>query len=264
MRMRNKTCLKSVSFCSGSYIKFVLAAVLFAGGQVLADWDAGDPALYYQLPDESDGWSVHSEWGAGPKGVADDWTAAVTAPITDIHFWGGWRNDAVGTLGALYVEIFSNDTSGPFNKPGETVWSRIITGGQYTARLYEEELQNYYNPAAGWWVTHDHQELYQYSIPNIANSFTQQAGQTYWLMISMYFTIEDWGWNTTESVSSSTAVFWDEGNFAWAELITPVAPQTPLDLAFVLVPEPATLLLFGLGVPILSRLGRGRAVAGRD
>ena len=49
----------------------------FAGA--LADWDVGDPALYYQLPD-STGWDVYSEWGTGPLasegyGAADDWTA---------------------------------------------------------------------------------------------------------------------------------------------------------------------------------------------
>ena len=44
------------------YIKFALAAVLCAGGVVLADWDVGDPALYYQLPD-LDGWSVYGDGG---------------------------------------------------------------------------------------------------------------------------------------------------------------------------------------------------------
>ena len=48
-----------------SYIKFALAAALYTGGVVLADWDVGDPALYYQTPDLA-GWTVYAEWGSGP------------------------------------------------------------------------------------------------------------------------------------------------------------------------------------------------------
>jgi hypothetical protein len=102
----------------------VATAVLMPIAVTLADWEVGDPALYYQTPDLT-GWSVYSEWGTGPAanegyGAADDWTATVTAPITDISFWGGWENDWVGQTGNILVQIFSNDTSNPsFPRPDE-------------------------------------------------------------------------------------------------------------------------------------------------
>jgi len=246
-----------------SYIKFALAAVLCSAGVVLADWDVGDPALYYQLPD-FEGWSVYGNGGgAEPVTAADDWTAEVTAPITDIHFWAGWKNDLVGGSGNILVQIFSNNpTEFGFPQPDECLWSRVITEEQYTTRPYESpewQWQNFYDPSANTWDTHDHENLYQYNIPVITNPFIQQAGLTYWLMISMDVEGGTWGWNSTENVSGNTAVFWDENNtMDWAQLMEPPGGSVPMDMAFVLVPEPATFLLLGLGVPIISGLRRQR------
>ena len=88
----------------------------------------------------------------------------------------------------------------------------------------------------------NHDIMYQYCIPNIANPFIQEAGQTYWLMIKMNINGCYWGWNSAQSVNGSSAVFWDNNTSEWAQLMTPVT-QTPLDLAFVLAPEPTTLML---------------------
>ncbi len=239
-------------------IKFALAAVLCMGGVVLADWDVGDPALYYQLPD-FDGLSVYSEWWTGPSekegyGLADDWTAEVTAPITEIHFWGEWKHDVVGQTTTLFIQIFDNNpTEYGFPQPGECVWSQVIDAGQYTRKLYQEELQNFYDPRqADKWLTTKDVKLFQYNVPIMTNPFIEQAGQTYWLMISMDVEGGSWGWDCTEGVSGSSAVFWDKNaTWGWSELMTPVGyqdPRMPLDMAFVLVtPEPATFLLFGLG-----------------
>jgi hypothetical protein len=240
-----------------SYIKFILAAVLCAGGVVLADWDVGDPALYYQLPD-FDGWSVYGDGGgAEPVMAADDWTAATTTTITDIYFWGSWKGDVVGDTGNILIQIFNNDASLGFPTPDECVWSRIINQGQYMARIYQEDLQNYYDPRqADKWLTDDDVKLYQYSIPLIDSPFIQEAGLTYWLMISMAVEGGDWGWSTAGSISGGSAVFRDI-NGGWTELMTPVGyqdPRIPMDMAFVLVtPEPTTLLLLGLGAVMVRR-----------
>jgi hypothetical protein len=65
-----------------------------------------------------------------------------------------------------------------------------------------------------------------------------------------------WGWNSAASVSGGSAVFWDGNNAQWAQLMTPQDPLIPLDMAFVITPEPATLLLLGLGAAILRKKAR--------
>ena len=238
------------------YIKVALAVFLFTGGVIFADWDADEPALYYQLPDLA-GWSVYSEWGSG-SAVADDWTAATTAPITGIHFWGGWKNDVVGATGDIYIRIFSDDTSGPFARPGTQLWDGIFSNSDdnpdndYTIRFYGRSPQGFYDPRYGDWDKDDHSNMYQYNIPLIAEPYTQQAGHTYWIMMSVAVDGGAWGWNTAESVTGNPAVFWDEA-IGWTELTTPADPQKSPDMAFVLNPEPATLLLLGLGAVLVSK-----------
>jgi hypothetical protein len=256
-----------------------LFVVSILGGAALADWDPGDPALFYQLPDAT-GWDVYSEWGTGPLadegyGAANDWTANVDAPITDIHFWGSWKNDVVGQTGKILIQIFSNDTSNPsFARPDQLLWSRVINDGEYTSRFYTSGDQGWYDPRfTDEWYAHNHDNMYQYNISLIDNPFIQEAGQTYWLMISMDFQGCEWGWKTTESVEGNGSVFWDtyytygphdywwrhpEIDWKWTALKEGgwcyPNPSQQLDLAFVLTtPEPATIMLLGLGAAALLR-----------
>jgi len=260
------------------------AIVLYSGGVALADWDVGDPALYYQLPSYT-GWDVYSEWGTGPLasegyGAADDWTATTTAPITDIHFWGSWKEDRVGTTGKILLQIFSNDaTHYGFSQPDELLWSSVIEEDGYKGTLVytsPTKDQGWYDPRdTGDWDRNEHKKMYQYNILDIANPFIQQAEQTYWLEISMDFQGCEWGWKTTDSVSGNSGVFWDsyevwgphskwhrhpEIDWKWTQLKTPQGwcdPRVPQDLAFVITPEPATLLLFAAGaVAVLRRRSR--------
>jgi hypothetical protein len=253
--------------------------ITFTGA--LADWDIGDPALYYQLPAPT-GWDVYSEWGTGPLasegyGAADDWTATKTAPITDIHFWGSWKNDVVGQTGKILIQIFSNDTSNPgFSRPDELQWSSVITTNEYTGRLWSASPtkdQGWYDPReTDSWTANEHKKVYQYNIDAIDNPFIQEAGHTYWMMISMDFEGCEWGWKTTESVEGNSSVFWDSYDvygphdkwhkhptidWKWTQLKTPQGycdPRTPVDLAFVLTtPEPATLLLLAAGAAAVLR-----------
>jgi len=228
----------------------------------MADWDPGDPALYYQTPAQSDAWSVNADWGDVPSSdiyrVADDWTAAQTSAITGISFWGGWEHDIVGQATEIYVRIFDNDTSTPgFSKPGQCVWSCLVNPSDYTARrLVSSHEQSWYEPQSDYWLANDHDYIYQYNIPVISSPFTQQAGLTYWLMLTANVQGGDLGWNTAQTVTGSSAVYWNNGISDWSPLMTPSGyqdPQVPLDLAFVLVPEPATLLLLSFGGLLLRR-----------
>jgi hypothetical protein len=270
------------------HLRFCFAVCLIgtfiSAGVALADWEVGDPALYYQLPSPT-GWDVYSEWGTGPLasegyGAADDWTADVTAPITDIHFWGSWKHDVAGETGRILIQIFSNDTSNPtFPRPDELLWSNVVEEGEYTSRVWSSSPTNnqgWYDPRyTDEWQTNEHGDIYQYNIPTIDNPFIQQAGQTYWMMISMDFQGCEWGWKTTPGVQGNSAVFWDsyetwgphdwwhchpEIEWKWTKLSTPSGwcdPREPIDLAFVLTtPEPATLLLLAMGAAAVLRKRR--------
>ncbi|MGA2092853.1 MAG: hypothetical protein ABSH16_05530 [Sedimentisphaerales bacterium] len=228
----------------------VLIAFIMPIQVLFADWDPGDPALYYQTPAESDAWSVNADWGRDVPSsdtyrVADDWTAAQTSAITGISFWGGWKHDLVGQTTEIYVRIFNNDTSTPgFFKPGQCVWSCLVNPGEYTHRRYNYDSQDqiWYEPQSDYWFANDHRYMYQYNIPVISSPFVQHAGLTYWLMITANVEGGDWGWNTAQTVTGSSAVYWNNSISDWSPLMTPSGyqdPQAPLDLAFVLVPEPA-------------------------
>jgi hypothetical protein len=233
---------------------FVCAAV------ASADWNPGDPALYYQLPNPN-GWDVFSEW---QYGVANDWTAAVTAPITDIHFWGSWKNDIVGHTGNILMRIRSNKTEGvSFAQPGDVLWQHVVTESEYTSRLYTTGDQGWYDPRqTDEWYLHNHDKMYQYNLPFIADPFVQQAGKTYWLEISMDFEGCEWGWKTSSEVNGNTSVFWDtygHHGWYWQQLKEPSGwcyPNIPkpMDVAFVITtPEPTTIFFLAAGAVILLR-----------
>ena len=258
----------------------VAAAMLISAEAALGDWDSDQPSLFNQLPDLS-GWDVSSEWGTGPLanegyGAANDWTATTNSAVTDIHFWGSWKNDYVGGTGKILLQIFSNDTSDPaFPRPDELLWSRVIDHGEYTGRLYyrsgSNDLGSYDPRGTNTWQANNHHYMYQYSIPVMPNPFIQQAGQTYWLSISMEFVGGEWGWNTSLDVEGNSSVFWDSSNvwgphsnwwrhpeieWKWTQLQTPSGwqdPRTPMDLAFVITPEPAMLFLLAIGAAAVLR-----------
>ncbi len=249
-------------------ILFAFAVVLVSCAVAFADWDVGDPYVYQQLPDPT-GWDVFSEW---EWGVADDWTATETLNITDIHFWGSWRGDVEGSTGAILIRILDNDTSGPFAKPGDELWRGVFDNGDldpnnnYTSREYATGDQGWYDPR-GWidyYKEHDHDKMYQYNLPTLETPFLQEAGHTYWLMISTDYEGCQWGWKTATEVNGSTAVFYDTYSHwggGWQQLKEPYDwcypnPQQPLDVAFVLTPEPSTILLLGLGAATLLRKRR--------
>ena len=257
----------------------VVAAMLISAEAALGDWDSDQPSLFNQLPDLS-GWDVSSVWGTGPLanegyGAANDWTATTAAAVTGIHFWGSWKSDYVGQTNQILIQIFSNDTSDPaLPRPDELLWKRVIDHGEYTGRIYHSgsnDLGSYDPRGINTWRDNNHDKMYQYSIPFITDPFIQEAGQTYWLSISMDVDGGEWGWNTSLDVEGNSSVFWDSDNvwgphsnwwrqseieWKWTQLKTPNGwndPRTPLDLAFVITPEPATLFLLAFGAAAVLR-----------
>ncbi len=232
-----------------------LAAVCVAlPSAVLADWDPGqDHKMHFpQLPDPH-GWDVYATW---PKVLADDWLCTETGPVTDIHVWGSWRRDRESPIEAIRVSIHADDRTGEYSKPGKLLWERFFTTGEFTVRDYGRGRQGWYNPNDGSYELNDHFTFHQINIMPIKDPFIQKAGNIYWLDISVVpqYRHAQWGWKTSQDHFEDIAVWGDYPDPFWKPLVDPFGK--PLDLAFVITPEPQSLVLLIVGGMFCALLRR--------
>ena len=142
------------------------------------------------------------------------------------------------SLTNVYVGIYENDTSGAFDKPGPRLWNRDFSAAYTTVRNYES--------------------ISQVNIVNIADPFVQQQGEIYWLGLMVFGYSPDEGplwmleWQTSQNHFGSSAVSGFLGDDpGWQTL----GAAAPVDMSFVITPEPATLglLLILGGLTVLRR-----------
>ncbi len=231
---------------------FLTLCLLFASTMALGDWNVGDghKMHYPQLPDPN-GWGVDNTY---PIFLADDWTCSNTGPVKDVHFWGAWQGDLVGTIEYIRLEIFSDDPNG--GGPRTRLWHDNFYSDPGTdqmgfkVRKWGEGDQGWYHPGAMMYISHDHVNIWQYnfSIPE-GSAFTQEKGKNYWLCIFAEIpdsNVYQFGWKTSISEHHGGDAVWDDpGETNWRTL-TDLGGK-PLDLAFVITPEPGTVLLLGFG-----------------
>jgi hypothetical protein len=211
-------------------------------------WQSGDPHKMHfpQLPDPQ-GWDVD----VTPALVADDWKCSETGPVTDIHFWYSWQGDKVGIIDRIHARIYSNipagDSAYGYSVPGKLEWERVFGPDELNLRHWATGNQGFMNwriNIQGWIMRdqvttpNDHKDIYQCNICNITDPFIQQAGQIYWLILSI--TIRDpvgthIGWKTSLDHFEDGVVFWGSptGIGGWIELRDPQTEKS-LDLAFVI------------------------------
>ncbi len=237
--------------------------VLSAGSVALGDWDPGQEFKMHfpQLPDPI-GWDVSADqWRESI--VADDWLCTASGPVSDIHIWGSWRQDQMVPIQAVHVSIHSDIPAGqaggpPFSMPGQLLWERDFDAAQITVQDYGQGDQGFLvpeDPTGGGIFPDDHGLFHQINIDPIPNPFIQEEGTIYWLDIQVIHETPNawWGWKTSQDHWNDNAVFWADGE--WLPLVDP-RNQEPLDMAFVITPEPTTMILLASGLPLLLKRRR--------
>lgn len=259
----------------------IIAFVCILGSVAFADWDEGDPALFYQLPDlSSNGMDVMIQTPPGGGfnvHIADDFSVSSDQKMLDIHFWGSWLNDVVPLYGAqditfdffLFDDIPAYIGGKPYSRPDEyAIWSKYDATAT-SVRQYATELNE------GWYEPGFYEDTYlpegdtvcwQYNFDfDPAGAFDLEANKVYWLLIwatpgqaSPQESDPLFGWKTSCQHWNDVATYRDGAKLPpeWRPLEYPdghLYEGQGIDMAFVITPEPATLALLSLGGLALVR-----------
>ncbi|MBU4270343.1 MAG: PEP-CTERM sorting domain-containing protein [Planctomycetes bacterium] len=246
----------------------VLGTLMFPAAPAVAHWYEGDGHKMHfpQLPDPN-GWDV----GWSDSWLGDDWRCSETGPVTDIHLWVSFKEwsdiDVPAPMFAapISVQIWSNDPGGagatyPYSTPLDLLWEGNFEPSDYTVRYAGSGHQGWYWPATGTEIPYDHDSYFQINIDKIMEPFYQEEGEVYWLVTKMFVEGPNpIGWKTADldrypdpfngEHFMDDAVHYYEG---WNEIYFEGASR---DLAFVITPEPGTLVLLataGLGLLLFA------------
>jgi len=241
----------------------VMSLMMFVAGTVRADWNPGDSYKmhYPQLPDLTPaGMDVNATF---PAVLADDFLCTSPGPITDIHIWGSWIYDKLPPDGLVYPVSFTLSIHGdipigpdqPYSRPGNLLWNENFDPSQYTSRPYASVPlgEGFYDPATGILISPADYTVWQYNFQiDSQEAFYQQgsaaAPMIYWLEVSAFIPANPgyvFGWKTSPNHWNDDAAWTLGPTGPWFELCDPAGQS--LDLAFVITPEPATMMVLALG-----------------
>jgi len=261
-----------------------------------ADWDAGDPHKMDDvfLPDLSAvGMDVNASWtpaggGEGRYILFDDFLCAQAGPITDIHLWGSWLDDAypdndpgnVTFIVSLHNSITGDQESWP---DLSNAWVRTFCPGTFTVRPYATDLEEGWMDPDGTYIPGADTVCWQYNFQiDESEAFWQDYDERYWLNVTAIPTVATtwWGWKTTavDAEGKGNWARWTYEMSPWDSQHDPGEQQqylvypnghpngpNPPDhwwtadgvgFAFVITPEPGTLTLLALGALAVRRRRR--------
>ncbi len=182
------------------------------------------------------------------NGLADDFLCNFTGPITDIHFWGSFRNDVIPDLPSQTFEIsfYADIPAGQvdYSMPGELLWRYVFEPGTYiVTQITDNNPEDYYVIPGAVWIDDNHLNCYQYDIYIPGEiAFFQEEGIIYWLGIRDINAQPEYGfgWKTTPDYfnwNDNATYLCDPPGF-WCPLYYPVGheytPETSVNLAFAL------------------------------
>ncbi len=215
-----------------------LAALWLLSIPVAADWvDADGHKMHFPQHPNPFGWDVN----ATQIFIADDWMCGETGPVSDIHFWGSWRDNVVGPIMGFHLMILSDIPADPpqipYSRPGQPLWEQFIPIEQVVIRPMPLSPQGWYSPMEQIFIPENHVEWFQYNI-FLPQSlwFMQEQGTIYWLAIKAEIPIIDaaWGWKTTLERWNDDACWTFEPGAEWIEMYEPPDFLQSLNLAFVI------------------------------
>lgn len=241
----------------------VLAVVMLAL-TARGDWDVGDDCkMHYPQTPNPTGWDIDITRGA----IADDFMCTQTGTIDDIHFWISWKDDAIGQVQEVVAKIYSDipagqDPNTTFSHPGDLLWTGLFTSDMLTIRDAGSGKQGWYSPFTNplEMEREDHNYYQQINIDEIDNPCYQTKGTIYWLSLeviptstSNYFV----GWKTANTpIFNDSAVYFIPdpagGPTTYGLLGFGATTFEPTDLAFVITPEPTTIISLVIGIVALT------------
>ena len=196
---------------------------------------------WIQLPNVPTGFDVNA---SGVRTLADDFLCTNSGPITDIHLWGSWLNDAADPTAVFTLTIWSDVPVLPGNTvshPGTNLWSQTFGPGQYSMCFYTNASEQFYDvDPAGFHLLGNSTKLYYLCFfPDPANLFTQRgtssAPTNYWLSVNAQTQTGaqfDFGWKTSITNYNDAAV-WGSGTLpaGWTPMTDP-ASGNKVNMAF--------------------------------
>ncbi len=227
----------------------------------ICDWQLDDPHVMHwaQLPDQqSTGIDVGMFWNS----LAEDFQCTQNGPITDIHFWGSFKDDIRPEMGidslTFDVNIYSDkpaDNLIPWSRPGELLWTKHVRRFSYDFSEVTNNIpEGWFEPSSKEYEADNHKRTYQYNIcfdPN-DKPFVQKRGEIYWIEIK-WLPEEDtkytFGWKTTRSdLQFSDAAVWFHPKMGWQPMAYPDGHKytgKKMDLSLVVTGEPPEDTDFG-------------------
>ena len=213
----------------------------------------GPIVKFFAPPNLDNGWDVQDS--QNQIVLADDFLCDEPGYITDIHIWGSWQGDLIGTVTnfALYIYNDVPASINPFNgqtipsHPGTNLlWYESFDNTQYLSGFAGAGSELFFDPPSSSFIGSDTQAFEYCFYPT--NQFFQQGTAAkptnYWLAVRAQVQSQGstgstvFGWKTSLSNYNDTAVWGTVSNGFpignWQTMISTQLPTQPINLAFKL------------------------------